>query len=171
MKQVKFGAYKYQTGNIGDNIQTLAILRFVTKVDYYFDRDKINSTKINPQDQVKLIANGWYMHHRNGVFDWPPEDPNLQPLLISMYLERDVESNRADLAFFTEKSRAFLKKFGPVGARDEGTKDFLEKNGIEAYYSGCLTLTLLPDATIPKNDYILAIDISDELYQGGEVSP
>lgn len=163
-KKVKFGAYKYQTENIGDNIQTLAMMRFVPHVDYFFDRDNINATKINKDDQVKLIANGWYMHHRDGVFDWPPKDPNLQPLLISMYLERDVDFNRADLAFFTDESRAFLKKFGPVGARDIGTQKFLTENGIECYLSGCLTLTLLPDDTIPKQDYILAVDVSDKVY-------
>lgn len=160
----KFGIYKYQTENIGDNIQTIAALRFVPQVDYIFDRDNINATKIKSSDEVKLIMNGWYMHHRNGVFDWPPKSANLHPLLISMYLERDVDFNRADLAFFTDESRAFLEKFGPIGARDIGTQKFLEKNGIKAYFSGCLTLTLLPDESIPKRDCILAVDISEQLY-------
>lgn len=163
-KTVKFGAYEYRTENIGDNIQTLAMLRFIPQVDYVFDRDNINATDININDRVKLVANGWYMHHRNGVFDWPPKNPNLQPLLISMYLERDVDFNRADLAFFTDESRDYLRKYGPVGARDIGTQKFLTDNGIESYFSGCLTLTLLPDETVPKRDDILAVDISDKVY-------
>ncbi len=163
-KKVKFGSYKYQTENLGDNIQTLAMMRFIPQVDYVFDRDNINATKIADGDEVRLIANGWYMHHRDGVFDWPPQSPNLRPLLISMYLERDVDFNRADLAFFTDESREFLKKFGPVGARDAGTQNFLTQNGIDCYLSGCLTLTLLPDKTISKRDYILAVDVSDRVF-------
>jgi len=163
-KKFKFGTYEYKTENIGDNIQTIAALRFTPQVDYIFDRDNINATKIKDGDQVKIVANGWYMHHRNGVFDWPPKDERLQMLLISLYLERDVDFNRADLAFFTDESREFLRKNGPIGARDIGTQKFLNDNGIEAYNSGCLTLTLLPDKSIPKRDYILAVDISDQLY-------
>lgn len=164
-KSEKFGIYHYQTENIGDTVQTLAMMRFIPRVDYVFDRDNINATKIAPSDEVKLIMNGWYMHARDGQFDWPPKDPNLTPLLISMYLERDVEDNRADLAFFTGESREFLKKYGPVGARDSGTDRFLKENGVKSYYSGCMTLTLLPDKSVQKQDYILAVDVSDKVYE------
>lgn len=161
----KFGIYHYQTENIGDTVQTLAMMRFIPRVDYVFDRDNINATEIAPSDEVKLIMNGWYMHAKDGKFDWPPKSPNLTPLLISMYLERDVEDNRADLAFFTEESRDFLKKYSPVGARDSGTDHFLKENKIESYYSGCMTLTLLPDKSVQKQDYILAADVSDKVYE------
>lgn len=160
----KFGIYSYQTENIGDNIQTLAMRRFIPRVDYVFDRDNINATTIHPTDQVKLIMNGWYMHARDGKFNWPPEQQNIQPLLISMYIERDVKNNRADLAFFTDESREFFKQHGPIGARDIGTDHFLRENGIESYYSGCMTLTLLPDNSVQKQDFILAVDVSDRVY-------
>jgi hypothetical protein len=36
----------------------------------------------------------------------------------------------------------YVKRNGPVGARDKGTERLLKSKGVEAYFSGCLTLTL-----------------------------
>ncbi|MHB9292886.1 hypothetical protein Holit_01999 [Hollandina sp. SP2] len=36
----------------------------------------------------------------------------------------------------------YLKKHEPIGCRDYGTVKLLGKYGINAYFSGCLTLTL-----------------------------
>ena len=40
-----------------------------------------------------------------------------------------------------------------------------QDNSIESYFSGCLTLTLQPDKKIRKHDFILAVDIPDELFE------
>jgi hypothetical protein len=51
----------------------------------------------------------------------------------------------------------FYKKNQPIGCRDMHTTDLLNKLGVKAYFSGCLTLTLKrPD--VPKNDSILLVD-------------
>jgi hypothetical protein len=172
-KAFKYGVLTYNTKNLGDEIQTIAAMRFLPHIDYYFDRDHINDTKIAKDDKVKLIMNGWYMHNTNGwwlyddkyqKFDWPPKNKNLIPLLISMYFERDNKDNLTDKAIISKESRTFFKKHGSIGARDIGTADFLNQNGIQSYFSGCLTLTLLPDTHIKKQNYILAVDISDTLY-------
>ncbi len=66
-------------------------------------------------------------------------------------------------AFLTDESREFLSKYGPVGARDPSTQEFLEANGIDSYFSGCLTLTLKGDSNVEKEDYIVLVDVSDEV--------
>lgn len=43
-----------------------------------------------------------------------------------------------------------LKKYEPIGCRDISTQKFLEKNGINAYFSSCLTTTL--DIDFAVND-------------------
>jgi hypothetical protein len=42
----------------------------------------------------------------------------------------------------TPKSIEYLKKHSPIGCRDTGTKELLEKYKIPCYFSGCLTLVL-----------------------------
>ena len=164
-KKVKYALYKYSTENVGDEIQSIAARRFLPRVDYYIDRDRIGEWKNKNQDEtVKLIANGWYMRN---PFKWPPTDETLDPLLISMYVEpkkvSDGEIPRE--VFQSNESKEYLKRFGPVGARDKSTLEYFKKNDVDAYFSGCITLTLQRDPNIKKADYILAVDISDKLYE------
>lgn len=165
LKKIKYALYKYSTENVGDEIQSIAARRFLPRVDYYIDRDRIGEWKNNNQDEtVKLIANGWYMRDS---FRWPPTDETLDPLLISMYVEPKKVSG-GDIpqkVFQSDKSKEYLRKFGPVGARDKSTLEYFKRNGVDAYFSGCLTLTLQRDPNIKKADYILAVDISDKLYE------
>ena len=42
----------------------------------------------------------------------------------------------------TEKGIAYLKKHAPIGCRDKFTVQILNEKGIDAYFTGCLTLTL-----------------------------
>lgn len=161
----KYALLTYSTENVGDNIQSIASRRFLPRVDYYIDRDRIGEWKNENQNEtVKLIANGWYMRD---PFKWPPTDKTLDPLLISMYVEpKKVSSGSIPQEVFqTDESKEYLRKFGPVGARDKSTLEYFKKNDVEAYFSGCITLTLQRDPNIKKADYILAVDISDKLYE------
>lgn len=162
--KTKYALYKYSTENVGDEIQSIAARRFLPQVDYYIDRDMVGEWRNRHQDEeVKLIANGWYMR---SPFAWPPTDQTLKPLLISMYVEpNSVDGKKVPReVFLTPESRHYLAQYGPIGARDKTTLNFFRDNNIEAYFSGCVTLTLQREEKLPRCDYILAIDIPDELY-------
>ena len=163
-KNTKYGLFCYNTFNIGDEIKSLAAQRFLPKVDYYFNRDNIDQTKTTQEEKIRLIMNGWYIEPAidNGRINWPPKNPNIEPLLISMhicFLNDSIET------FKTPESIHFLKAHAPIGTRDQATHNYLKSLGIPSYFSGCLTLTLLPDKDIKKQDYILAVDVSDKLFQ------
>ncbi len=158
----KFGLLEYDTENIGDEIQSIAARRFLPRVDYYFNRDNVDATKTRPDEKIKLIMNGWYTHHPE---NWPPKNPNLEPLLIAMHVEQEALDGRSAKAFLTDESKRFLEKFGPVGARNISTLELLEKNGVRANFSGCITLTLCADKQVRKRDFILLVDVSDRVYQ------
>lgn len=166
-KPVKYALFKYSTANIGDEIQSIAARRFLPRVDYYIDRDYLGGWKNKNQDEtVKLIANAWYCHHRQA---WPPHDKTLELLPISMHISPNVSILHDDDQFIPRESFAakesvdYLKGFSEVGARDVDTCHFLTNHGVNAYFSGCLTLTLQPDSRIKRQDFILAVDVSDEL--------
>ena len=157
----KYGLLSYKTENLGDEIQSIAARRFLPRIDYYFDRDDIDATKIKAGDKVKLIMNGWYTHRPE---NWPPKNPAIEPLLVAIHVEQDALEGRPKEAFLSEKSQEFLKKYGPIGARNLPTLELLKSSGIDSYFSGCLTLTLLPDKSVKKRDFILAVDVSDEVF-------
>lgn len=147
-----FAMVKYSTENIGDEVQAIAARRFLPKIDDYVDRDRFS--EYNPAQKTKLIANAWYIRNPKA---WPIKSENVNPLLVAMHIstkDKDVVN-----AFLTQESKDFLNKFGPVGARDETTKDFLIENGIDSYFSGCMTLTLQRDEKIKKREFVLAVDV------------
>lgn len=149
-----YALYAYKTINIGDEIQSLAARQFLPELIKYVDRDQIGLASCSLVRTTKLVMNGWYMHGS----DWPPASQNLEPLLISMFVNQRDPAVRA--AFSSEASLRFLKRWGPVGARDATTLAFLRSLGVPAYFSGCLTLTLRRDPAVPKQDFVLAIDLS-----------
>lgn len=149
----RFALFKYSTENIGDEVQSIAARRFLPKVDEYVDRDYLS--EYNPDSPTKIIMNGWYNRNPSG---WPPKKTNnLKALLTSIHVS--VKDPEVKSAFLSDESVDFLSSNGPVGARDYATHDFFEKNGIDSYFSGCITLTLQKDPEIKKQDFILAVDV------------
>ncbi len=116
--------------NVGDNIQSLAAKQFLPKVDKYVDRESMADYN---DDIVKLIMNGWYIHN---TANWVPTD-KIIPLFVSFHM-----NNTAAPAMLSDKGIAYLKKHEPIGCRDQFTANTLKAKGIEAYFTGCLTLTL-----------------------------
>ena len=157
---MKYAALKFTSTNIGDEIQSIAAQRFLPGVDYYIFRERMN--KFFCDEKVKLIMNSWYMWRPK---NFPPNDC-VDPLLISMFFNPDCRKE-----ILTPKGIAFLKEHGPVGCRDLSTQRWLEDNGIPAYYSSCLTLTLVPNKTLKARypeKYILCVDCPKEVEEYAE---
>ncbi|GAA5818668.1 MAG: polysaccharide pyruvyl transferase family protein [Methanobrevibacter sp. CfCl-M3] len=157
----KYALYEYDTFNIGDDIQSIAARRFIPKIDYYINRDSIGLFEDKENDEeIKMILNGWYMH---SPYSWPPIDKNLSPLLLSMFI--DIRDPKVKEVFFSDKSKKyFLNSDQTIGARDKATEKILQKQGIPSYFSGCVSLTLQKDEHFKRQEFILAVDISDEMY-------
>ena len=163
-KSTKYALFCYDTENIGDEIQSIAASRFLPRIDYFVNRDNIDKTNFRQNEEVKIIMNGWYLHPsiQDHKKHFPPTNPSLNPLLTSIHISKLTKS---DHFFSTPKSIEFLQKHSPVGARDTATLEFLQSINIPSYFSGCLSLTLLPAPNIKKSDYILAIDVSQEILE------
>lgn len=153
---MKYALFEYSTENIGDEIQSLAAKKFLPRVDYYINRDYINDFSPENDEQIKIIMNGWYTHR---PFNFPVKLKQINPLLISMYINPPVKE-----VFSSKENVEFFKKYEPIGARSIDTFEFFKNLNIESYVSGCLTLTLNKDNRISKRDFILAVDVSDEVY-------
>ncbi len=117
--------------NIGDYIQSLAARQYYQKVDGYIDREELSDFHSQNGQKVKAIMNGWYLWNPE---KWPPSD-DIIPLFVSIHLSPLVIKQ-----VLVKKN--YLIKYAPIGCRDYGTLNYLKEQGIESYFSGCLTLTL-----------------------------
>jgi polysaccharide pyruvyl transferase WcaK-like protein len=73
------------------------------------------------------------MHHPE---NWPPNG-HVIPNFISFHI-----NDHAKKLMTNPKAIAYYKKHEPIGCRDKFTEKLLKDKGVDAYFSGCLTLTL-----------------------------
>jgi hypothetical protein len=156
----------YDTLNLGDDVQALAALRLMPRVDHLVFRDKLAEFRAEPGTRARIIMNGWFM----GSKSWPPPD-TLEPLFVSFHLgqyryseyfnrlERSFLFSRTQRHFMlSDKSLAYFKQHEPIGCRDLATMAELRAEGIDAYFSACLTLTLKASASNQPRRDILVVE-------------
>lgn len=165
----KFAALKYVgTRNIGDEIQTLAASRFLPRVDAWVDRDRLDEFQ-NAEDH-KIILNGWFLHRPQ---HWPPA-PQLKPLITSFHLTKEVMPRHNELMIAPSSTVlgptgiAYLRDHAPIGARDLDTLETLLNAGVDAYFSGCLTLTLEINGPEPRSETVYAVDLPEDVVTAFE---
>ncbi len=131
---MKYGLLTYDENrrffNVGDNIQSLAAKQFLPQVDTFLNRERLGEYQ---GEQIQLIMNGWFTHN---IHNWVPSE-NIDPIFVSFHM-----NNTAAPFMLSEKGIAYLKKHEPIGCRDQFTADTLKSKGIDAHFTGCLTLTL-----------------------------
>ncbi|WP_331279412.1 polysaccharide pyruvyl transferase family protein [Methanobrevibacter arboriphilus] len=153
---MKFGLLKYDyTRNLGDQIQSIAANKFLPKVDCFIDRAELSN--FYSDEIVKTILNAWYFHYEG---TWPPSN-SIDPLITSIHI--NLNDEKVINSFISDESLEYMKRHGPIGARDISTLNFLKDNNIPSYFSGCLTLTLDKNPSIKKQEYIVTVDVPKEV--------
>jgi hypothetical protein len=152
---MKYGLLTYaenrKSFNVGDYIQSLAAKQFLPKVDECLNREALADYAGDP---IKLIMNGWFTHNAT---NWEPA-PTIEPLFVSFHVNNTAAPGMLDSA-----GVAYLKAHQPIGCRDQFTVDMLRAKGIDAYFSGCLTLTL-DSYRVENSERDDAVYIVDPLY-------
>jgi hypothetical protein len=119
------------SNNLGDFIQSIAAKQWIkSKKVEFLDRDQLHVYQGSP---ANLIMNGWFMEEPQ---NWPPSD-KINPLFVSFHLNPTAEKK-----MLSPGGIAYFKKHEPIGCRDYYTQKILERQGIQTYFTGCLTLTL-----------------------------
>lgn len=157
-----FAYISHSTTNIGDDIQSIAVKRFLPKNAVAIDRELISEFTHN--SKVKTVVNGWFMHQKDTYWDlplqlpvksWPPSTL-IKPFFISIHFT----STFSPVVFLVENIE-YLKMHAPIGARDLYTLKELQKRGVPSYFSGCLTLTLENECE-ERNDVIYLVDLDEQ---------
>ena len=138
--------------NIGDYIQSLAARQFLPQVDTLIDRDAVASYQ---GDRVRVIMNGWWRKYEGNA----TTSQEIDPLYVSVHLN---EQNNVP-----PEAIEHFKRYEPIGCRDHSTTEFLQKHGVNAYFSGCLTLTLGKTYAVPpeeRTNTIYYVDFDPSIF-------
>lgn len=143
-KTKTWGILFANTSNLGDDVQTIAQMQFIPKgtKTIIVDRENLDKEK----RRCNVIMNGWWMHNDK---HFPPHR-NVNPLYIAFHVEK--------AGLTGPKAIKHYKKHEPIGCRDLHTMKLLKKKGVDAYFSGCLTLTLKNPFQNPIRKKIYIVD-------------
>ncbi|MFC5585505.1 polysaccharide pyruvyl transferase family protein [Nitratireductor kimnyeongensis] len=140
-------SFQYPTGilaNIGDWIQTLAVEQHLPKVDFYLDRDSLNTYD---GDECMLVMNGWFSHRPQA---WPPSE-KITPIFHGFHITPGA-------AEYYRKHLDYFKKHAPIGCRDQSTLEIIQSWGVQAYLSYCATLTFPTRTQEPEEELVILVD-------------
>lgn len=164
---MKYGIlYNKSNVNVGDDIQAFATARFLPHVDYFIDREHIDEFRSDDEEPVAVIMNAWYMWAK---WNWPPSKYIVPKMIGFHYADHQLAKQPGSpfkYEFLEGIGGDYLKAYGPIGCRDEFTKSKLAELGIDAYFSGCITLTLpqMPE-TEDKGKYICLVDLEPKVIK------
>jgi len=156
---MKYGIIVFNnTENIGDDIQSYAAYKLLPKVDYYVEREHIDTFFPNEKEYVKVIMNGWFMHYKHNFIPSPYIDPLFISTHFSSYDTYGISNE------WIKENKNYLNKYTPIGCRDKNSKKILDSFDIDSYVSGCITLTL-DRFKIKKSSekYICCVDVEDKI--------
>jgi hypothetical protein len=138
-----FAMFSYYCDNLGDHIQTLALLQHVTPAAL-LPRDHLT-----PRPDLILLANGWLSC---GRLPDPGDFRDVKYIGVHLAWERRNPRDVADLA-----------RFGTVGCRDPVTREYLGRHGVPAVLTGCATSAFPPYSGAREGVY--CVDLADEMKE------
>ncbi len=153
--------YNKRTTNLGDDIQAYAVERLLPRFDRLVDRENMNTDGHFDNRPTATVMAAWFMGRK---WQWPPANC-LRPLFTSFHYT-DFEGYpltylRSSFEYIAGPGAEYLKAWGPVGCRDLFTMEQLQARGIDAYFSGCVTLTLPQQpVTADAKKYVCVVDVT-----------
>lgn len=161
---MKFGIlFNRNNLNIGDDIQAVATSYFLPQIDYFIDREHMESFKTDDKKPVAVIMNAWYMWNK---WNWPPSK-YIYPLYVGFhYADHQLGYQPGSIIKYemlTGRGGEYLKANGPIGCRDLFTQKNLQELGIDSYFSGCITMTLPNRPKEDRGRYICLVDAGEEI--------
>lgn len=186
---MKYAVFCYDTGNLGDDFQSLAVMSLLDKVpDYYVLRDNyeiiydknFQKIEINSlQEPILLICNGWLIQDCKKSWKLYPTKENIndikikicskfiKPFYFSFHLRPDLAHQLIDKNFeaFTKCQKLFC--------RDEETARICRQENLDACFFGCVTMLLNAQSVgiqlYKERKGILLVDVSKSQLPPNEI--
>lgn len=136
-------AFTYHSDNLGDHIQTLALLQHITP-NLLVPRDYLI-----PHKDLCLIANGWL-----SLGELPKKEDFRSIKYAGVHIIPELRNIRTATA---------MMGCGVIGSRDPSTHKYLVSNGVPSRLTYCATLTFPLYAGVREGIY--CIDVTDEVKE------
>lgn len=144
--------------NLGDAIQSYAVKNLFKEMGID-DKDMVPIPKYDMAkydgDECICVVNG-ISTYEEVVYEtnYMPPSNKIHPILMSLHIHRNIPKDELE----------FYIKCGDVGCRDLYTVNYLKGLGVNAYLTGCLTLTLpkRSEEESCKANKVYIIDVSEE---------
>ena len=82
--------------------------------------------------------------------------------IIPVFLAMTIESGTFQSCYLNEYNFSYLRKYEPIGCRDEYTMKTLEHYGVKAYLNGCLTSVLPKLKMKEEHKQVFLVDVPIE---------
>ena len=117
-----------RTPNLGDDLQALAVATISPYVSTLINRERIGWRQVS--EPHVFVMNFWFM---SKGYRWAPHE-TICPIFHGFCIGRDevLQYRWVD----------YLRRHQPIGCRDEHSVELLKAKGIEAFWTGCVTLFL-----------------------------
>lgn len=151
--------------NLGDYFQTFAINNIYKKLNISNeDIQRIDKAQIREYkgETLLLPMQGWFGYIKG--MDIFPMSSDIKPVFLGYHC--------VDRKNYRKECIENYKTFSPVGCRDQGTYCIMKKHGINAYLTGCLTITLPERKEVPQKTHVFLVDAPNgiEKYMPKELS-
>ena len=162
--------------NMGDTLQFMVI-------DYLYDQAAISREDVlkiqvsdlrDYQGEKLILPLNWSLFNPYYMED---DRIALSENIIPVFLGMTIESMFCKDEYFNEYNISYLKRFEPIGCRDESTALILGKYHISAYINGCMSAVLPKRTESEGQNKVFFVDvprevqkyIPEELYQNYEM--
>lgn len=153
---------KTRTVNVGDIFQFLTIEYIYQKMD--IAKDEIIRLSVDElstyQGEYVILPLNWNIFDKGFMLDGKIM---ISPRVIPVFLAVTICSMHYKEEYFNDYNISYLKKYEPIGCRDEYTMQILRQHGIEAYLNGCLTAVLPQRSKDINADKIFVVDAPAEI--------
>ena len=146
----QLGVFAFATRNLGDEMQSFAVLSHVDRVQTFVDRDALPGFRADAH--TACVFNSWFMQGD----DFRRPSAHIEPVWHGFAAGRPQVTSGEWLSYLREQPR--------VGCRDLYTTRLLSDAGVNAYWSGCLTLFLGEALNVPATDRrgVIFVDVPRE---------
>lgn len=131
MRTKKAAAAYALTRNVGDDLQSLALIAKMKRIDTIIDRDDLAGIS-ESIGNTRGILNGWLSHTQTGSLNYNSLSQCFLP--ISFHIANGHHLSPDWIKYFSN--------FPDIFCRDIFTREQLKKRGVNAKFGGCLTLQL-----------------------------
>lgn len=145
--------------NVGDYIQILAIENLYKKMGVKSeDIVKIHAQELKSYKGEKLLLPINLIVYGDNFFDGSDIviSEDIVPVFLGLHFYHYI---------FSEKTKQYLRAYGPVGCRDESVLMKMKELNIPAYLGGCATITFPKRERTPLNGKVYLVDVPETLKE------